>query len=54
MLPSLRVLKPLGTCTMYIFITCSDTGTLLGLLNIAIIFSVCVCVIANVYATACF
>ena len=30
---------------VYMYITCPDTGTLLGLLNIAIIFSVCVCVV---------
>ena len=38
------------TCTLtsgevhhlYMYITCPDTGTLLGLLNIAILFSVCV------------
>ena len=29
---------------MYMYITWPDTGTLLGLLNIAIIFSVCVSV----------
>ena len=28
---------------VYMYITCPDTGTLLGLLSIAIIFSVCVC-----------
>ena len=29
---------------VYMYITCPDTGALLGLLNIAIIFNVCVCV----------
>ena len=40
------------TCTLtsgyvqrvYMYITCPDTGTLLGVLNITIMFGVCVCV----------
>ena len=34
---------------VYIYIICPDTGTLLGLLNIPIMFGVCVCVCLCVF-----